>query len=517
MQLTIEKDKIFLQFPFAWDTVDKVKSLKIMAWNKNLKKWHCDNNAINRQIISEKLPETGLKTENQKTEMSEINNVLMQHQKDGVITAIKNRRHAFWYDTGTGKTLMSLEIIRQLKVKTLIITPLSIINAWIEDCQKFYPDMKIINLWELNKKKENIRFDNQIYIINYELFRIFAKKVNFAEQGFRGLILDESTKIKNPSAITSKEVIKLADNMDYLFSLSATPAPNSIMEYWSQIRLLNPTKWGKSFYKWKLQNFIQEGYGGFTWVIRDKATEQRLLSDVASVSSSVRKEDVLDLPERTFRIRSVQFSDNERKAYIKMSKDLYIAISSDSGVSAANAAVKIGKLRQITAGFVIDTKSGSCIDLGESKLNELSDLLDEIGKKQVLIWTQYQYEAVRIAKMFDNQGRTYGICNGTVSQGKQDKAISEFKSDNIQYLIAHPQSIGHGITLINCSYAVYFSRSYSYQEQYQSQDRIYRYGQKNQCSYFFLDAENSIDGIIRTAVDEKKKLNEVFIDYFKTN
>lgn len=514
MRITFEHDKIFMTFPFSWDTVDRVKSMGIMTWEPKKKIWHCQDNALHREIIGSAFPDTGLgKIRAEIANEAVLNPILMNHQRDGVITAFKQRRWAYWYDTGTGKTLMALEIIRHLNVKTLIITPLAIIkNAWIDDCAKFYPDMRICNLWERNKKTAALDFREKFNIVNYELFRNLAKKYNLAKAGFRCIILDESAKVKNHSTESFKEIVKLTDNAEYFFSLTATPAPNSIQEYWTQMRMLNPSKWGKSFHKWKTKHFVQSGYGGFKWEVRDAETEQQLLADVAGVSSSVLKEDVLDLPDRTFNIRAVTLSSAERKAHRQMAKDLYISISEDDGITAANAAVKIGKLRQITAGFCIDTETGTHADIGSSKLNELSDLLDEIGKNQVIIWTQYQYEAVRIAKMFDEQSRTFGICNGTVSQAKQQTAITDFKSGKLQYLIAHPASIGHGITLVNCSYAVYFSRSYSYEQQYQSQDRIYRYGQKNVCTYYFLDAENSIDGIIREAVNEKKQLNEVFLN-----
>ena len=61
MNLSIENNRIFLSFKFDWDTVDRIRSMKIMTWDKNKKRWHCTDNAVNRNIIAKHLPESGLK------------------------------------------------------------------------------------------------------------------------------------------------------------------------------------------------------------------------------------------------------------------------------------------------------------------------------------------------------------------------------------------------------------------------------------------------------------------------
>ncbi|MBT8489907.1 MAG: ATP-dependent helicase, partial [Deltaproteobacteria bacterium] len=83
-------------------------------------------------------------------------------------------------------------------------------------------------------------------------------------------------------------------------------------------------------------------------------------------------------------------------------------------------------------------------------------------------------------------------------------------------LIAHPMSMAHGVTLTSCSYMVYFSLSYSYEEHKQSQDRIYRMGQKNVCTYYYLMVPGSIDRIIYRTVIGKEKLETNIHQYIKS-
>ena len=111
-------------------------------------------------------------------------------------------------------------------------------------------------------------------------------------------------------------------------------------------------------------------------------------------------------------------------------------------------------------------------------------LLQEIGNRQVLIWIQFKYEAQLILEALSPKAR---VCNSTISTLRQIENIQDFKAGKYQYLIAHPASIGHGNTLVNCSDAIYYSLSHSFEKHSQSADRNYRKGQKNQCSYFLLD------------------------------
>jgi len=79
---------------------------------------------------------------------------LMEHQKHGAEIASVHPRWCFWHETGTGKTLTAVEIIKQKHVKTLVVCPLSIIEtAWLEDINRFAPEIKAVNLWRARKAR----------------------------------------------------------------------------------------------------------------------------------------------------------------------------------------------------------------------------------------------------------------------------------------------------------------------------------------------------------------------------
>lgn len=447
----------------------------------------------------------------------EANFELMDHQKAGLMIAQLHQRWGFFYDTGTGKTLLALAIIQMLGVKTLVICPLSIINsAWMEDIRKFFPEILpfVANLWDLwGKRKNNMgmwRYEQglkscKIALINYEGFKGQIQQIYQA--GFQCVILDESSKIKCPKTMVTKMITKWADDIPYAYLFSGTPAPNDPAEYYPQIRIINRDIFSRSFYAFRNNYFYPTGYNGYKWVMKLSMKDQ-FHQRLAVVSSVVRKEDVLDLPERTFNIREVILNSAEMSAYKKMKNDLLVEFG-DSEIVAANAAVKIMKLRQITSGFLMG--EAGIADYGKSKLTELEALLEEIGNHQVIVWTQFHREADQISTIV----KKFGRIDGTVNQLDKDLSINYFKNGDLQYLIAHPKSLGHGHTLINCTYMVYYSLSFSLEEHIQSLDRNYRKGQTKGVSNYSLIAKNTIDEVIYKALQTKKDIvNETF-NYIK--
>ena len=124
------------------------------------------------------------------------------------------------------------------------------------------------------------------------------------------------------------------------------------------------------------------------------------------------------------------------------------------------------------------------IKLGNTKLEMLLTLLDELGNEQVIIWTQFKEEQVQILE--------------AVKSGEllNSETVEPFKAGDFQYLIAHPQRGGVGLTFTNCKYAIYYSRSFSLEEYLQSQDRIHRISQERDVTIFNLIARDTVDELI---------------------
>ena len=98
----------------------------------------------------------------------------------------------------------------------------------------------------------------------------------------------------------------------------------------------------------------------------------------------------------------------------------------------------------------------------------------------------------------------------------KDDSIYKFKNtaqySTAQYLIAHPQSAGHGLTFTNCNTAVFFSLDFSFESHIQARNRIHRIGQKNNCLYIYIIAEDTIDEELLNILQKKKTLQAAVYD-----
>jgi SNF2 family DNA or RNA helicase len=469
-----------------------------------------------------------------------FNAFLMPHQIAGCEIAALFDKYAFFYDTGTGKTVLALEIITRLFEKTrtkfLVICPKTIINtAWMADCEQFYSTFRLLPMsknikpeqyrkiykkWNETAAGENyerLYYDDftdgnladriefilsalvpraSAYIINPESFDVDF----FLTLGINGLVVDESAMLKNYYSKISEKVRDFSSKMKYSYLLSGKPAPNRVQEYYSQMRVVDRVYLNRSFDVYSRTHDIAK--------------------DVDRKSFTLSKEDCIDLPPKSYVIRSVSLDRDVRSKYNEMLwswRTEYIKdLKERRNVAVGHHLSVLRKLRQIASGFVVD----SVVDkktahwIHSSKERELEDVLDDLGSNQAIIWAQHHYEIEAIEKLLRKRGEHVVTAYGKTAD--KDYSIEAFKKGAARYIVAHPRTLMYGATLTNCTYAIYYSTSYSFEEFYQSHDRIYRIGQNKPCTYIFIQAENTIDEIMYDCIFSKKTESEFFETLLKS-
>ena len=427
---------------------------------------------------------------------------------------IFRRNGQIFVSGNTGKTLVAIRLIQFRKVPTLIVCPLSVIESvWVNELEKWAPDLSYCNLWKHMQKENSIPMIKKgteyfnVYLINFESF----KKIEHPEQHFKFIIIDESSKMKSPKTQITKKFVKLRRLIPYRLIMSGLPAPNDLLEYHSQLAFINDELLGDNYYRFRNIYFRPVGYGGFLYVPK-QGVKERIMSKVAEQSFFIRKIDCLDLPDRISEIRNIKLDTSQQQLYDEMKK-LNIAEFERHTILAPNELAKIMKLRQLTSGFTITTE-GLAIRFSNTKLNVLKEFIeDELPKdQQAIIWVQFHEEVKSITKMLGDQACAL---YGELKQKEKDHNIKQFQEGKVRFLVAHPKSGGMGLTFINCSYMIWFSLSYSQEEHAQANDRIYRIGQVNKCTYIYMLATNTIDEVIHKALIKKKNMAEACLEMLK--
>lgn len=448
---------------------------------------------------------------------------LMPHQEYGRELALLHDRFCFFYDTRTGKTPLSLSIIyddlrEYPEHKWLVICPLILIdNAWLEDANKFLPNIKTISLHAATPQQRLKKMDEEasIYITNVESFAKYRQQLE-SKIKFNGCIVDESSTMKSHKSKVSKEIVDFAQSMNRFYLLSGSPAPNGEWEYYMQLKAIDFYGVHQSYTQFKEHFFVNVSYNPqYEKLVVRPDRKDELLEFIGRYSLYVDKEDVLDTPGRTFHEIEIDMPDNLKAAYKEMKNNLALELD-DTDIIVNSTAAKLNKLNQITSGFIMDTqaiKENAFYEdsnkeewylLDDYRFKKLNELLNnECAGEQVLIWANYRKEFELIKAML---GEKCKCVYGAVSIADKNEAIKDFKQGTIQYLVANPASADKGLTLTNAHICVYFSLNWSYELYKQSMERIYgaKSSQPKHCHYYIMIATGTIDRVLYSDVLQGK-------------
>lgn len=446
---------------------------------------------------------------------------LMRHQQLGREIARYQDRYAFFYDTRTGKTPLSLsimydDIVANPTHKWLVVCPLILIeNAWIPDAAEFIPEIKVVSCHAATpaKRLERINSDANIYVTNTESFVKYRE--HFDKLHLAGCIIDESSDMKSPKSKVSKELVDFAQTLKRFYLLSGTPAPNGEQEYYMQLRAVDYYGIQQSYSQFKEHYFVNMSYNPqYEKLALRPDKKDELFSLIRKYALYVDKEDVLTTPGRTFHEVEFEMPAELKKHYNKLKNELYMEVGDGLRITAPSAAAKLNKLNQVTSGFIIDTqavKENKFYNEDKTELYQLSgyrfakliDLLGQIGDEQVLIWANYKAEFRIIQQALGNSCR---CVYGETTLAEKNEAIKLFKEGKIQYLIANPASADKGLTLTNAHISIYFSLNWSYELFKQSMERIYGdvMKQPKHCDYYVMIAKGTIDRVLYSDVLQGK-------------
>ena len=258
--------------------------------------------------------------------------------------------------------------------------------------------------------------------------------------------------------------------------------------------------------------------------------ENELFDKIRPWCHMVKAKDCLDLPEQVDEYRMFEMQGEQARVYKEM-KTEYIAeikhmintsvtnpklegSSLDSSFVVANIILtKMMKLRQITSGFAIDENDQvHTIGKDNPKLDMLLEIVEEVGKEQIIVWCQFRHEIQMVVNELKKIGGVSEL-HGGVDEKDRIEHINNFISGHSRFLVANSRSAAHGLTFVNCRYSVYFSLNYSYEEYEQSRKRTHRHGQTNKCVYFHLLAAHSVDEDV-LAICQKKANKQIIAERF---
>lgn len=469
----------------------------------------------------------------------------MVHQSETFLLAKHLDQYGLFWEPGCGKTYESIQFVRhkfnEVKTfqRTLIFCPPVVVKQWKTEFAKFSKvDQKRIillkgegkrrikdfeaNAWDKTDPK-NWERKASIFVTNYESLLMKPLYVQMKLWAPQIIIWDEAHRLKNPSAKRTELAVELSEGVPTRYILTGTPVLNSPMDLFSQFEVLDSGQtFGRNFFSFRARFFVDRNAGMPrdryfpNWQIRPGALEEinQLISRKTSV---VRKADALDLPPLVRETIKIEMTPEQRRAYESMRRDLIAFIdSSEEGgepraVVATMALTKALRLLQIASGYA-KVSDGEEIPLkGNPKAAALSEILEDIAPyHKVIVWAVFKQNYAQIREVCDKLKLKYVELHGEVSESQRQKNIEAFRSDpEVRVFLSHPGSGGIGVNLVEASYSVYFSRSFSLEHELQSEARNHRGGSEihQKITRIDLICENSLEEVVVEKLANKEQIS----------
>ena len=452
-----------------------------------------------------------------------------KHQLEAFEASADKKNFALLLDMGTGKTKVTIDTAGYLFEKgdiefVLVIAPKGVIANWEGEIEAHLPPRikRELVLWNPNLSKERRDALNELYkntdnqlkflLMNVEAFQS-EKGTDVAETFVKKfktfMAVDESTTIKNRKAKRTKALCAVGRGAVYRRILTGSPITRSPLDLYSQMAFLDPNLLGfKSYYAFQGRYSIVSrrtmGAHSFNQVVGFRRLDE-LTEKLSEHSFRVKKEDCLDLPAKIYTKREVALTKEQQKAYKQMKKLALAKLDSGELSTTQNVLTQLMRLQQICCGNLTDD-DGKIHPLPSNRIKELLEVCEEIQGKAI-IWATWTMDIRSIA---DALRDCYGVqavasLHGETPDSERPQIVKDFqdRQSELRFLVGHPKTGGHGLTLTAANTVIYYSNSYDLELRVQSEDRAHRITQNNKVTYIDLMSPKTIDEKIVKSLRDK--------------
>lgn len=421
-------------------------------------------------------------------------------------------------DMGLGKTVITLTAVDDLMYnrfeisKVLVIAPLRVAeDTWSRESEKWdhLKHLKIAKiLGSPTQRRKALAQEADIYVINRENVVWLTDELSQIGNGwdFDMVVIDELSSFKSAKAQRFKALRKYITRSARVVGLTGTPAPNGLIDLWSQIYLLDGgERLGKTLTGFR-ERYFNPNQRNQTTIFNYKPkpeAEDSINARIGDICISMRAEDWLEMPERLDNIQTVRLSVAEKAGYDKFEKESYMAFM-EGEVTATSAATLTNKLLQYCNGAMY-LPDGNYVSTSDKKMDALDEIIDVSNGKPILCFYSYRHDLERIEKRFPFARKL-----------KDSKDIKRWNNGEIPLLLAHPAGAGHGLNLqAGGSIIVWFGLTWSLELYQQANARLYRQGQENTVIIHHLITEGTADEKVLGSLQGKKDVQDELLDSLK--
>ncbi len=417
---------------------------------------------------------------------------------------------------GLGKTVSALTAISRLMYelwqvnKALVIAPKRVAEiVWPDEVQTWdhLHALKLVTISGNEKqRKQALTEDADIYTLGRDNTAWLCGQYGGSMLPFDMLIIDESSNFKNSKSLRFKALRKVAHSFKRVVLLTGTPTPNSLLDLWPQMFLLDRGKrLGQTQADYKYNYFMP--VSKYKMELRSKKAEYDIHKAIGDICISMKAKDYLELPGRVNNVIKVPFSPELREKYEDFKREkvleLYESLSDEEKetlqIPAFSASALSTKLLQFTNGAIYD-EDKNYHDLHDLKLQALREVMDSAQGSPVLVAWSFRHDQERIRYAFKEfRPRALKV--------KQD--LDDWNAGKIPMALLHPASGGHGLNLQKGGHILaWFGLNWSLELYQQMNARLDRQGQKEVTIVNKILIPGTIDMDVQRSLAGKDRVQE---------
>lgn len=396
---------------------------------------------------------SGFEIENDK-----LNKSMFDFQKFIVNRALKSGKYAIFADCGLGKTLMQLEWANQVAKytngKVVVLAPLAVVGQTVQEGIKFGINM------------------SKIDVFNYEQLD------NIECGSYSGVVLDESSILKNFEGATKKKIIDSFSKTPYKLACTATPSPNDPMELGNHCEFLDVMSRNEMLAMY----FVHDGGETSKWRIKGHAVD-KFYQFVGSWAIMLNKPSDIGFEMKGYDLPSLNLIEREIATEKRDNGRLF----NDAAVSATNFNQEL-RLTKF------------------ERMEEVVSIVNSKPDENFIIWVKQNEEGEFLKKLLPEAVEVKG--NDT-NEWKKDKLLG-FANNEFRILITKIKIASFGMNYQNCKNQIFASLDFSFEGLYQAIRRSYRFGQKDEVNIYLITTDTMEN--VKKSIDLKQKQFEIMQD-----
>ena len=512
--------------PLSWTTCLALRSTfrQDLTIGPALTEWA--TNELNTRIS----PSTTLR----ELETYEGDEVLFPHQRAGVKFLATAKRALLADEPGLGKTAQAIRALKELQDQgidvfpALIVCPNTLKKNWAREFKRWWPDVKTqVIKGSASQRKRQFEEDAQVFIINWESLRSHSRLAPYGSVAltrcrecggqdekvtetrcevhkrelngidFEAVIADEIHRSKDPKSKQSRALWAASGDAEIRFALTGTPIANNVVDLWSILHWISPKDW-PSKTKWidRMVDTMLNAFGGMMVIGVKPTMQDEFYKSVNPVMRRMLKKVVLPhLPPVINERRDVEMSTKQKKAYDQMRELMIAELESGDTLTAPSVLTQTIRLLQFASSYAtltVDESTGEAraiLDAPSCKVEALMDDIDngDFGDDSVAVCAVSKQLINLLSAELTKSKIPHGLITGDQNEDERQKAIDDFQSGAIKWILFTAQAGGVGITLTAARRLIMLQRPWSLVDHKQVLDRVHRIGSEIHDSIVITD------------------------------